>query len=224
MNIQKKLFALQDLSYRDFHAALMPSVSKERIIGVRVPALRRLSKELAKTKEASAFIKSLPHTYYEEDNLHAFLVEQIGDFQEALFETERFLPFIDNWATCDMFFPKVFQKRKAALLPKIRAWICADEEYVVRYGIGLLMRLFLDEDFSPVYPLMVASVKREAYYIKMMAAWYFATALSKQYEAVLPFLKEGWLETWVHNKAIQKAVESRRISPEIKAYLKTLKR
>jgi len=151
-------------------------------------------------------------------------LEQIRDFQEALSETERFLPFIDNWATCDMFFPKVFQKHRADILSKIRIWLTADEEYVVRYGIGLLMRLFLDEDFSPSYPAMVASIRREEYYIKMMEAWYFATALSKQYAAVLPFLTEGKLTAWVHNKAIQKAVESRRISPEIKAYLKTLKR
>ncbi len=224
MNIQKELFALQDLKYRDFHATLMPTVSKDVIIGVRTPALRKLAKSLKGTPAAEEFLRTLPHAYYEENNLHAFLVAEIREYDRALSETERFLPYIDNWATCDMFFPKVFLKNADTLLPKIRDWLASEKEYTVRYAIGLLMRLFLDEAFSMEYPAMVAAVRREDYYIKMMVAWYFATALAKQYEVVLPFLTENRLDTWTHNKTIQKSVESLRIPKETKTYLKTLKR
>lgn len=223
MHIQNELFALQDKGYRDFHARLMPTVDKALIIGVRTPALRRLAKTVP-PEDKAAFLGSLPHIYYEENNLHALFVSGIRDFDAALSETERFLPYIDNWATCDMFLPKVFQKNAAALLPHIRRWLDAQEEYTVRFGIGLLMRLFLDEAFSPEYPALVAGIRREEYYIRMMAAWYFATALAKQYSAVLPFLEENRLPAWTHNKAIQKAVESYRIPDAVKTYLKTLRR
>lgn len=224
MDILKALFSMQDPGYRDFHAALMPTVPKEKIIGIRVPALRKFAKSIKDTPEATAFLGTLPHTYYEEDNLHTFLVAEIRTFEEALSKTEEYLPFIDNWATCDMFFPKVFEKNAEALLPKMEHWMQSEKEYVVRYAIGLYMRLFLDARFSPEYPARIAAIRTEAYYIKMMVAWYFATALAKQYNAALPFITGKRLDIWTHNKAIQKAIESRRISPEIKAYLKTLKR
>lgn len=223
MDIQKELFALQDTGYRDFHARLMPTVDKATIIGVRTPALRKFAKGVPAADRA-CFLASLPHAYYEENNLHGLFISAIRDFDSALAETERFLPYIDNWATCDMFFPKVFAQNNTALLPHIRRWLADDAEYTVRFGIGLLMRLFLDAAFSPEYPALVAAVRREEYYIRMMVSWYFATALAKQYNAVLPYLTENRLDTWVHNKTIQKAVESYRISNETKAYLKTLRR
>ena len=223
MHIQNELFALQDTGYRDFHARLMPTVDISRIIGIRTPALRRFSKTVP-PDNAAAFMRELPHTYYEENNLHALFISGIRDFNAALAETERFLPYIDNLATCDMFFPKVFQKNAVALLPHIQRWVEAREEYTVRFAIGLLMRLFLDEKFSPEYPALVADIRREEYYIHMMVAWYFATALSKQYDAILPFLQKNALPIRTHNKAIQKAVESYRIPDDVKAYLKTLRR
>ncbi len=223
MDIQKELFALQDTGYRDFHARLMPTVDKKKIIGVRTPALRNFAKRVP-AAERAAFLAALPHDYYEENNLHGLFVSAIRDFDSALAETERFLPYIDNWATCDMFFPKVFAQNAASLLPHIRRWLAAEAEYTVRFAIGLLMRLFLEDAFSPVYADMVASVSREEYYIRMMVSWYFATALAKQYDAILPYLTENRLDTWVHNKTIQKAIESYRIPDESKAYLKMLKR
>ncbi len=223
MHIQKELFALQDTAYRDFHARLMPNIDKEKIIGVRTPALRKLAASVP-PETCAAFLADLPHTYYEENNVHACLISAIRTFDEALSETERFLPYIDNWATCDMFFPKVFQKNPETLLPHIRRWLACNAEYTVRFGIGCLMRLFLGEAFRPEYPAMVAEIRKDAYYIRMMIAWYFATALAKQYDAVLPYLTEHRLDSWVHNKTIQKAVESYRIPAETKLYLRTLRR
>ncbi|MEE1014349.1 MAG: DNA alkylation repair protein [Clostridia bacterium] len=221
--IQKELFAMQDIGYKEFHQRLVPTLNPDVIIGVRTPHLRAFAKKFSKTPEHATFLKELPHVYYEENNLHAYLIEQIKDYETALKETERFLPWIDNWATCDTFLPKTFKKHKHQLLPTAKQWLQSEHTYTVRYGIGVLMHLFLNEDFSPEYLKLVAAIKSEEYYINMMIAWYFATAFVKQYDAAIPFLTEHRLPVWVHNKTIQKAVESYRISAEIKLYLKTLK-
>lgn len=223
MDVQQKLFSMKDNKYKEFHAKLIPTVNAELIIGVRTPQLRKFAKEFAKTQESGEFIKALPHEYYEEDNLHAFIIEQIKDFDTAIAETERFLPFIDNWATCDMFLPKVFKKNTDKLIVSIKKWIKSNETYTVRYAIGLLMSLYLDECFKPEYLELAANVKSDEYYVNMMIAWYFATALAKKHEYAMPYIIEKRLDKWVHNKTIQKAVESSRISPETKIYLKTLK-
>lgn len=222
-SIHEQLFALQDVGYRDFHSRLMPTVDKETIIGVRVPELRKLAKRLAGTPEAESFLQVLPHQYYEENNLHAFLLEAIKDYETCMEAVERFLPYVDNWATCDMMAPKVFGKHLPELLEKIKVWMASGETYTVRFGMGMLMRYFLEAEFSEEYPAMVAAVRSSEYYVNMMIAWYFATALAKQYDAVLSYLEEQRLDTWTHNKAIQKAVESYRITPEQKRYLKSLK-
>lgn len=220
--IRARLFALQDEGYRAFHSRLMPTVPPETVIGVRVPALRRLAKRLAGTPQAEAFLQELPHIYYEENNLHAFLLESIRDYDAALAATEKFLPYIDNWATCDSFCPKVFAKHKEDLLPVLRRWMASDHPYTVRYGMEMLMRYYLDEDFRPEHLAWAAAVHSGEYYINMMRAWYFATALAKQPEAALPWLTARRLDVWTHNKTIQKAVESSRIPAETKAFLRTL--
>ena len=221
--IQKKLFDLQDKKFREFQAKLMPTVEPDTVIGVRTPALRKLAKEIAKTEEKQEFLRELPHRYFEENQLHGFVIALEKDFSVCLVEVEQFLPYVDNWATCDQLSPRVFQKHRDELLPHIDAWLDAEHCYTVRFGIGMLMQLFLDEAFDLKYARRVAEIHSEEYYVNMMAAWYFATALAKQYDAVLPLLEHRCLDPWTHNKAIQKAVESYRITPEQKAYLKTLK-
>lgn len=221
--IQQRLFALQDAGYRDFHAALMPTVDKALVIGVRMPALRALAKELKGTELAADFMAALPHKYYEENNLHAALIGHIRDFQPCLTALERFLPYVDNWATCDMMNPRALAKDKAALLERIRLWLQSGHTYTVRFGMEMLMNHFLEEDFREEYLALVASVRSEEYYVRMMQAWYFATALAKQYEAAVTYLEQRRLGAWVHNKTIQKARESYRISDEQKEYLKSLK-
>ncbi len=225
MNIQAKLFELQDPGYKEFHSKLMPTINPDVIIGVRTPALRKLAKELLKTEPdtVKAFMAELPHTYYEENNLHAFLLEGIKDYTECIKALDIFLPYVDNWATCDCMAPKILGKYPDELLSQIHIWLSSDHTYTVRYAIGLLMRYYLDEQFKTRYLEIVANVQSEEYYINMMRAWYFATALAKQYEATLPWLNENRLDVWTHNKTIQKAVESYRIAKEQKAYLKTLK-
>lgn len=217
--ILNELMKMQDLKYRDFHARLMPTVDKDRIIGVRVPQMRKFAKSIAGSTEAEMFLQKLPHEYYEENNLHAFLTEQIKDFDKALYETERFLPYIDNWATCDMFYPKVFKKHPERLMPKIDEWIKSGRTYTVRYAIGLLMRM----DFKEEHMKMVAEVKSEEYYVNMMISWYFATALAADFDGAIVYLEEKRLDTWVHNKTIQKAVESYRIDNCTKDKLKGMK-
>ena len=224
MDVQQKLFALRDEKNAAFVARLIPNLDPETILGARTPELRRLAKELSKTEDVSGFLAALPHSYLEENSLHAFLIEQIRDFDACMEELERFLPYVDNWATCDSLRPPAFKKNRARLLARIPAWLSSEETYTVRYGIGMLMTHFLDEAFDPRYPDWVASVQSEEYYVRMMIAWYFATALAKRYEAALPYLTEKRLEPWTHNKTIQKAVESDRVSAEHKRYLKTLKR
>lgn len=201
----------------------MPNIDKSRIIGVKTPQLKKLAKDLYEKPESKEFMSSLPHEYYEENNVHGFMIERIKDFDECIKETEKYLPYIDNWSSCDQLRPAVFKKHKTELPEKIRVWICSDKVYTVRFAIGMLMVHFLDGDFSPEYPELVGKVRSEEYYVNMMSAWYFATALAKQYDSVLPYFTEKKLSPFVHNKAIQKAVESRRVSDERKAFLKTLK-
>ena len=218
--IQKQLFELQDMAYRDFHSRLMPDIDKETVIGIRVPMLRKYAKSIAGTELAEKFIKELPHCYYEENNLHMMLITGIKDYDRCLLEIERFLPYIDNWATCDFPAPKCFENHKEDLLPVIKRWIASSETYTIRYGIGMLMRLYLDADFDPEYVRIVAEVKSDEYYVNMMIAWYMATALAKQWDAVIPYIEEHRMSDWVHRKTIQKAVESYRITDEQKRYLK----
>ena len=222
-NIQTQLFKMQDVEYKNFHSKLMPTVDEQKVIGIRIPILRKFAKDFAKSDEAEGFIASLPHKYYEEDNLHAFVIEKIADFDKAVKFTEDFLPYIDNWATCDMFMPLVFKKNKDKILPYALKWIKSDHTYTIRYGIGVLMKLFLDDDFKEDYMKVVSYVKSDEYYVNMMIAWYFATALARQYESAVKYIEHKRLPVWVHNKTIQKAVESYRISKETKEYLKTLK-
>lgn len=218
--IQRHLFELQDMAYRDFHSRLMPDIDKETVIGIRVPVLRKYAKSIAGTELAEKFIKELPHGYYEENNLHMMLITGIKDYEKCLSEIERFLPYIDNWATCDFPAPKCFEDHKEELLPVIKRWIVSSETYTIRYGIGMLMRLYLDEDFDPEYVRLVVGVKSDEYYVNMMIAWYMATALAKQWDAVIPYIEEHCMSDWVHRKTIQKAVESYRITDEQKKYLK----
>ncbi len=217
------LFRLRDEKYREFQCRLIPTVAPERIIGVRTPELRAYARQLLKRPDADEFLQDLPHSYFDENQLHAFMLSEIGDFARCMDGVCRFLPFVDNWATCDQLSPRVFRKHRAELLPRIKTWIASGETYTVRFGVGMLMQHFLDGDFDPAYPEMAASVRSEEYYVRMMVAWYFATALAKQYDAVLPYIEERRLEPWTHNKAIQKAWESFRVPPERKEFLKTLK-
>ena len=221
--IVSALFQMQDTKYRTMQIKIIPTVEPDRIIGVRTPDLRTFAGKLLREEASGLFLNSLPHRYFDENQLHAFMISLEKDFDRYVQETEAFLPFIDNWATCDQLSPKVFRKEPEKLLPYIRTWIGSGHVYTVRFAVGLLMQHFLDERFSLRYAEMVAEVRSEEYYVKMMIAWYFATALAKQYESVLPYLEEKRLDIWTHNKTIQKSIESYRIAPERKAYLKTLK-
>lgn len=221
--ITDRLFEMQDTGYRDFQRRLMPDIPKEKVIGVRTPALRKLAKELAGTEEAAAFISQLPHKYYEEDNLHTFLICEMKDYDDCMAEVERFLPYIDNWATCDCFTPKVFKKHRAEVYEKIKQWLGSAETYTVRFGIVTLMD-YLKTDFEKQMLSLVADIRSEEYYINMATAWYFSMALVWQYNAALPYLTKERLDKWTHNKSIQKATESRQIDDKTKEYLRTLKR
>lgn len=221
--IREDLFCMQDLPFRDFQSKLMPTIEIERVIGVRTPDIRRYAAKAAKEPDIDEFLRDVPHRYFEENNVHAFVIEKLRDYEKCMEEVERLLPYIDNWATCDMFSPKIFEKNKEKLIVKIRKWIASGETYTVRFGIGMLMRFYLDEDFKQEYLELAAGVRSREYYVNMMTAWYFATALAKQYDAVLPYFENQRLDDWTHNKAIQKACESRRISQEQKKHLRTLK-
>ncbi|SDB17355.1 DNA alkylation repair enzyme [Eubacterium oxidoreducens] len=223
MNLYKKLLELQDLKYRDMQIKIIPSIDAKAIIGVRTPQLKTIAKELRKDDTYKVFLDELPHQYFEENQLHAFIISEMKNLDECLNELEKFLPHVDNWATCDQMSPKIFKKYKTVLLQRIKVWIHSEKTYTVRFGIGMLMKHFLDEDFAPEYPKMVAGLRSKEYYINMMIAWYFATALAKQYESVLPYIEQKRLDDWTHNKAIQKSVESSRITPEQKSYLKSWK-
>lgn len=222
-SIQEKLFELQDLKYRDFHSKLMPTVCKDKIIGVRVPQLRKFAKELNKSELKIDFLNTLPHKYYEEDTLHAFLIEQINDFDECISALDIFLLFIDNWATCDMMTPKVLGKNPDLLYKKIQEWAKSKHTYTVRFAIVILMKFFMDECLDEKHLNLLLSIKSDEYYINMAIAWYLATALSSRWDLVIPYLENQKFGKWVHNKAIQKANESYRITKDQKEYLKTLK-
>ena len=219
----ERLLALRDEPYRDFTASLVPNIPPEQILGVRLPALRQLAKEMKRDGGAEAFLRALPHRYHEENLLHAFLISLEKDYATALRETEAFLPYVDNWAVCDSFNPKVFAKHTDELLPVVKAWLRSGREYTVRFGLATLMRFYLDEHFCDEVLALAAAVNDDAYYVHMMVAWLFATALAKQYDAALPYLKEHRLSPRTHNKTIQKAIESYRVTEEHKAYLKTLR-
>ena len=221
--IVAELFRMQDKDYSLMQAKIIPTVAADRIIGVRTPALRAFAKSLSKDNEIDIFLSSLPHPYFDEDQLHAFVISLEKDFDKCIEQVNTFLPYIDNWATCDQLSPKAFKKEPERLLPYIQTWIKSDKVYTVRFAVGMLMQHFLGERFDTKYTDMAAEVRSEEYYVNMMIAWYFATALAKQYELVLPYLEENRLDDWVHNKAIQKSIESYRITDEQKVYLKTLK-
>ena len=221
--IRNKLFRLRDEKYRNFQSRLIPSVSADTVIGVRTPDLRRYAKQLVKREDRQVFLDDLPHRYFDENQLHAFIVSEIKDYEKCMEQVSRFLPYVDNWATCDQLSPKAFGKHQTELMEKIRGWICSDETYTIRFGLGMLMRHFLDDSFDPSYLDMASVVRSEEYYVNMMTAWFFATALAKQYDAAVPFIEEHRLDAWTHNKTIQKATESYRITPEQKEYLRSLK-
>lgn len=221
--IESTLFKQQDLKYRDFQSKLIPGIEKESMIGVRTPELRKYAKQLIKRTDINVFLNTFPHSYFDENQLHAFIISEMKDFERCMDEVCRFLPFINNWATCDQLSPKIFKKHRHKLLEFIKEWIASDKTYTVRFAVGMLMEHFLDEDFDARYPAMVASIRSEEYYINMMIAWYFATALAKQYETVLPFIENRRLDIWTHNKTIQKAIESNRITDEQKIQLKYMK-
>ncbi len=221
--IQNQLFQLSDANYRDFHCRLIPTVDSQRVIGVRVPDQRKIAKQAAKEKNIEEYLSDLPHEYYEENNVHCFIIETMKDYETAIEKTEMFLPYIDNWATCDSFSPKVFAKHRDDLYRRILIWLKSDKTYTVRFAIGMLMAHFLEDAFDPSILQLVAAIKSQEYYINMMIAWFFATALSKQYTDTVPFLENHLLSDWVHNKTIQKSVESYRINDDIKEYLRTLR-
>lgn len=222
LNIKNELFSLSDREYAAFQAKLIPNISPENILGVRTPVLRKYAGKICKTEIAEEFLKTLPHAFYDENNLHAFLIERISDYNRLIYELDGFLPFIDNWATCDMLRPKVFTKHRKELCAKIPEWLNSHHTYTVRFGIEVLMLHFLIEDFSPEYPGIIADLESTQYYVNMMRAWYFAEGLARRCDDFLPYFENRVLDSWTHNKAIRKAIESYRITPEQKNYLRKL--
>lgn len=222
--IQEKLFALRDAEYARFQRKLVPNISPEKVIGVRVPEVRKLAKSLIRETEAVEFLTSLPHEYYDEDMLHGLLISEEKDYDLCIALVDAFLPYVDNWAVCDIMSPKVFRKHKPELMEKIRTWSASAHTYTCRFGLEMLMTHFLDADFQPEYLEIPAAVRSSEYYVNMMIAWFFATALAKQWEATIPYLQQNRLDPWTHNKTIQKARESYRITSEQKEWLSTLKR
>ena len=222
-NLYRQLYDLQDLKYRDMQLKIIPTINPESVIGVRTPELRSMANSILKAGDYKDFLKELPHRYFEENQLQAFIISGIKDPGECMEDLETFLPYVDNWATCDQMSPKSFKKHRDLLLTHIKQWIVSDQTYTVRFGVKMLMDHFLDDDFDPFYPEMVAKLRSEEYYVNMMIAWYFATALAKQYESILPFIEEKRLDDWTHNKAIQKSLESNRIPDDRKRYLKSWK-
>ncbi len=224
MEIQKELFSLQDKEYMKFLSKLTPNVSEDTIIGVRIPEIRKLAKKLVKNNEYEDFLKELPHKYYDENLLHGAIISENKDFENCIELLNSFLPFVDNWAVCDTISPKIFKKHKKELIEKIKEWSQSDKTYTCRFGVEMLMTHFLDEDFKKEYLEMVANIHSEEYYVKMVIAWFFATALAKQWDYAVIYLENNRLDVWVHNKTIQKARESLRILEDKKGYLKRLKR
>ncbi len=221
--LHKELKKLKDLKYRDMQVKIIPTVEPSSIIGVRTPDLKAMAKEILKSGDYKDFLNDLPHKYFEENQLHAFILSGMKDVGLCFEELEKFLPYVDNWATCDQMSPKVFKKHKDELFKRVKEWIASDEPYTIRFGVGMLMEHFLDDDYDTRYPTMVAKLRSDEYYVNMMIAWYFATALAKQYDTIIPYIEKKKLDKWTHNKAIQKSVESYRITDEQKTYLKTLK-
>lgn len=222
--LQETLFSLRDEEYAAFQAKLTPGIPPEKFIGVRVPLLRKLAKAYFKAPDSSAFLSSLPHDYYEENLLHGLLIEQLRGYEETVSALNRFLPYVDNWAVCDTMSPKAFKKHPSGLFHQAKEWSASDAVYTCRFGIGVLMSQFLDDAFVPEVLEIPAAVHSDEYYVNMMIAWFFATALAKQWDSAIPYLQQNRLDLWTHNKTIQKAIESYRITDERKAYLRTLKR
>ena len=222
-DIREDLFANQDVKYRDFQSKLTPTIEANTAIGVRTPVLRKLAKAYSKRQDVDEFLADLPHKYFDENQLHAFILSEIKDFDECIGKLERFLPFVDNWATCDQMSPKCFKKNHEKLLPYLNKWIKSDDTYTVRFAIVTFMSHFLDDDFDEGYLKLVSDIKSDEYYINMAIAWYFATALAKQYDKTIPYIENKTLDVWTHNKAIQKSIESYRVTAEHKEYLKSLK-
>ena len=221
--IEKLLFELRDEEYAQFQAKLTPSVDPELFVGVRVPEVRKLAKQLKNDPMVDAFLKELPHKYYDENMLHGLLISEIKDYDKTVEETDIFLPYVDNWAVCDIMSPKVFKNHKTELIEKIREWSESSETYTIRFGIEMLMSHYLDDYFRAEYLEIPAAIRSEEYYVNMMVAWFFATALAKQWDSTIPYIENNRLDKWTHNKTIQKAIESYRITDEQKAYLRTLK-
>ena len=224
MKIQKELFSLQDKKYMKFLSKLTPNVSEDTIIGVRIPEIRKLAKKLIKNDQYEDFLKKLPHKYYDENLLHGAIISENKNFENCIQLLDSFLPFIDNWAVCDTISPKIFKKHKRELIEKIKEWIKSEKTYICRFGVEMLMTHFLDEDFENEYLEMVANIHSEEYYVKMVIAWFFATALAKKWDCAVIYLENDRLNIWVHNKTIQKARESLRITNEKKEYLKGLRK
>lgn len=224
LKVLDKLFELKDETYADFHSKLMPNIPREKIIGVKVPKMRKLAKEYSKSEKSKVFLNDLPHKYYDENLLHGMLISEIKDYDKCINELDKFLPYVDNWAVCDTISPKVFKNNREKLIEKIKIWILSEKTYVCRFGILMLMKHFLDDAFTPEYLENVADIESDEYYLKMMIAWFFATALSKHWNETIVYLERKKLDVWVHNKTIQKARESYRITTQQKEYLKSLKR
>ena len=224
MNIQKKLLELSDEKNADFSAKLTPGIDREKFLGVRIPASRKLAKEIIKENKHKVFLNSLPHKYYDENILHSILISEIKDYDECIKYINVFLPYVDNWAVCDTMSPKAFKNKHERLMNDILRWVDSDQTYTIRFGLKILMAHFLDNDFKKEYLEIPAKIKSDEYYINMMIAWFYATALAKQWDSTIVYIENGVLDKWVHNKAIQKARESYRITDEQKEYLKTLKK
>jgi len=222
-NIAKDLFKLQDKKYREMQIKIIPNIDPNSIIGVRTPELRKYAKDLFKSNNYKSFLENLPHKYFDENQLHAFIISELYDYNECITYTNKFLPYVNNWATCDQMSPKVFKKHKEELLKEIKIWIKSKKTYTIRFGIGKLMQLYLDDNFKEEYLELVSNIKSKEYYVNMMIAWYFATALAKQYDTTIKYIENNKLDKWTHNKTIQKAIESYRITSEQKEYLRSLK-
>ena len=221
--IRDALFGMRDEPYRAFQVKLIPGMNPETMIGVRTPALRSLARQMVRAGDYAAFLNELPHRYFDENQLHAFILSEEKDFDRCIAELEQFLPYVDNWATCDQLSPKCFKKHTQELLPHIRKWMKSTHTYTKRFGMGMLMRYYLDGEFKPEYLEWVAAIQSEEYYIRMMQAWFFATALAKQWDATLPYIEQHRLHPCTHNKSIQKAIESYRITDEQKEILRVLR-
>ena len=224
MNIQKRLFELSDEKNADFSAKLTPGIDREKFLGVRIPASRKLAKEIIKENEHKDFLNSLPHKYYDENILHSILISEIKDYDECIKYVDEFLPYVNNWAVCDTMSPKAFKNKHERLMNDILRWVDSDQTYTIRFGLKILMAHFLDNDFKNEYLKIPAKIKSDEYYINMMIAWFYATALAKQWDSIIVYIENGVLDKWVHNKAIQKARESYRITAEQKEYLKSMKK